>query len=145
MDSFEKLIPILFLIIWSIVALMGKKKKQKKPLPEPNKKPAKVNSFLGDIKDTVENFLNELEQPSENVIPDKLNLKGKKDKSVSEPVDIELKIPDKTVKTLSQIPEESAYTIHKKSSSIECFSVKKLREAVIWSEILARPISLRDS
>ena len=29
MESFEKLIPIIFLIIWTIVAVLGKKKKQK--------------------------------------------------------------------------------------------------------------------
>ena len=148
MESFEKLIPIIFLIIWIIVAVLGKKKKQKAPTPDKEKQPAPATPF-DKLQNTFKDLFAELEQPVAEELPETL----KPQKAVIPEVrktrmekEMEIEISDKDIKPLPPKPPEvkPSYQPHTRKTARTAVPVSKLQEAVIWSEILAKPVSMRD-
>lgn len=151
--DFEKLIPIIFLIVWTIIAIAGKKKRRKSSAPDTDKrkKPTTTHSPLGKFQNTLESLFTELAQPPEEELPETLKPKEtliskltEKEKSISEDAGTEISITNIKPPPITKPAIKSAYSIRKKRTTKKEPSVEKLREAVIWSEILAKPIALRD-
>ena len=145
MESFEKLIPIIFLIIWTIVAVLGKKKKQKAPTPDKEKQPAPATPF-DKLQNTFKDLFAELEQPvaeelPETLKPQKTKIPETKKTRIEKSKEMEIEISDKDIKPLEV---KSSYQTHIRKPIRTAVPIKKLREAVIWSEILAKPVSMRD-
>lgn len=150
MESLERLIPLLFLIIWVIATVARKKKQQPAPATDKEKKPAPATPF-DKLQNTLKDLFAELEQPVAEELPE--TLKPKKTKipettktRIEKGKDIEIEISDKDIKPLSPKPQEikSSYQTHFRERAKTAVPIKKLREAVIWSEILAKPVSMRD-
>lgn len=136
----DNIIPIVVLIFWGLAALLGKGSKQKR---KGEKKPS--GGLLEKIQSAVEDIAEEI---NSSKTPD-FNFDLLEDDVA---VDKEI-VVQKPVKSLP-IKEKTTYVIPKSSSaksSMELnsaskskYSSEKLKEAIIWSEIIAPPLSLRD-
>ena len=148
MESLGKLIPIIFLVLWTIITITAKKKKkQQASQPDTDKtpKPAQKKQFLGNLQNTLENMFAELNQPPEEEFPETLKpLKSpKEEKQILKEADSET-TTQKYKPVTTKLPKtKSAYSTQREKASVMS-SVRKLRDAVIWSEILAKPVSMRD-
>ncbi len=141
MESFEKLIPIIFLVIWTIIAMAAKKKKKQQQTPsDTSKKPKPRNPFLGNLQSTLGTFFSEM-QPQNEV----LEQAGTFDNVLDE-IDPEATIPEIKIEPSKPVEKEkdpyNPYT-HSLSAQITD-TTARLRKAVIWSEILGKPVSMRD-
>ena len=148
MDSFEKLLPIIFLIIWTIIVMLGKKKKKQAPSTDKEKRPAPATPF-DKLQNTFKDLFAELEKPVEEEIPETLEpeeTKIPKTKKTKIEIDKEMKLSDLDIKpSPPPLPEiKPSYPTYARSVAKTAIPVKKLREAVIWSEILGKPVSIRD-
>ncbi|MGD9200833.1 MAG: hypothetical protein PVI26_04650 [Chitinispirillia bacterium] len=152
----DMLVPFIFLIIWALFTFGGNKKKVKFQKPyKKEKKNNQVSSFFDNIQKSVEEIIkeNELSVPFQaktsaiNNTKEKTIKKGK----ISQPVEVSEK---KSVQSADNISSD-IYKLKMKTEKGQYqklqpafvkrdFSVKKLQEAIIWSEILAKPLSLRD-
>ena len=142
MESFEKIIPIIFLVIWTIIAIAAKKKKkQQQSRPDSSKKPKPRNPFLGNIQSTLDTFFSEMQPQNE----EELEQAGTFDNTIDE-IDTEATIPEIKIEPSKPVEKEKGpynpYT-HSLSTQITD-TTAHLREAVIWSEILGKPVSMRD-
>jgi hypothetical protein len=152
MESFEKIVPLIFFIIWAIVAVLGKKKKQKAPPPDKEKQPAPATPF-NKLQNTFKDLFVELEQPVAEELPETLKPKKAKIPEVRKTRmekerdrEIEIEVSDKEIKPLPPEPAKvkPSYQTHTRKTVRTAVPVSKLREAIIWSEILAKPVSMRD-
>ena len=149
MDSFEKFIPIIFLIIWILIAVLGKKKKKQAPPPDKEKRPSPATPF-DKLQSTFKDLFAELEQPGveeelpEILEPKKVKIPERKKTKIEK--DIEIKLQDTDIKPSPPTPPEikPSYPTYARSVAKTAIPVKKLQEAVIWSEILGKPVSMRD-
>ena len=148
MESFTKLIPIIFLIIWTIIAIKGKKKKKQAPSTDKEKKPSPATPF-DKLQNTFKDLFAELEQPVEEKvlkIPEPQKIKIPETKKTRIEKDMEIKMSDIDIKPSTPKPQETkpSYQTYTGTVVKTTVPVKKLREAVIWSEILGKPVSIRD-
>ncbi len=147
----EKLIPIVIFIIWVIFAGKKRKKPAKKqpgPLKEKQKRPS--NPLFGKFQNTIENFLEQLEQTKGKELPQKHRSSHEEDAKYSSSE--QLNDYEETVKTdttvnadekTSKVPLQTTpgYSSQNKKSREK---INNLKKAVIWSEILAKPVGLRE-
>lgn len=158
MENFDKILPLIFIVIWGLSFFFKANKGNEKTnsLNKDNRETKKISQppLLNKLQNGLGSFFEELEQVQENI--------GKAQKSTSplptyktlhkaDPNDIDasaetevLYIRDKKSDII--IKPDTAYS-EKKRVKQHCFeglSIKKLREAVVWSEILAKPIGLRN-
>ncbi len=152
MESFEKLIPIIFLIIWTVIAVLGKKKKKQARSTDKVIKPAPATPF-DKLQNTFKDLFAELKQPVAEELPETLKPQkikipetGKTRTQKDTERAIENEISDKDIKPPPSKPPEgkSSYQTHTIKAARTAVPVSKLQEAVIWSEILAKPVSMRD-
>ena len=157
MDSFQKLMPILFLILWMTIAILGKKKKKQAPSSNKEKKTTPANPF-GKLQNTFKDLLAELEQPAvetelpktpelpKTIIPEVRKTKIEKEMEKRLKKEMEIKLSDTDIKPSIPKPQKikPSYQSYTKTDVKTAIPVKKLREAVIWSEILGKPVSIRD-
>ena len=148
MESFTKLIPIIFLIIWTIIAIKGKKKKKQVPSTDKEKKLPPATPF-DKLQNTFKDLFAELEKPVEEkpletLKPEKTRIPETKKTRIEK--DIEIKLSDTDIKPSAPKPQETkpSYQTYTGTVVKTTAPVKKLREAVIWSEILGKPVSIRD-
>jgi hypothetical protein len=156
MDFIDKLLPVIIMLIWFAITFSSNKRKKKGKPQKPSlneKKHSHTPSFFNNLQKGFEDLLqeNQLSVPfpvkTTNIKPVKVTPTEKEKISRSRPE----KTPEKkSVKATGDIYErttksEKIYYPKKRNRSINgTVSVKKLREAIIWSEILAKPLSLRD-
>lgn len=150
MESFEKLMPILFLIIWSLIAIMSKKKRRRAPASNKEKKTVPATPF-DKLQNTLKDMFEELKQPvvdklPETLKPEKTKIPETRKTRIEKEKEKGIEISDKTIRPLSPTtleikPSYEMYTRKRIKTSVPR---KKLQEAVIWSEILAKPVSMRD-
>lgn len=148
MESFTKLIPIIFLIIWTIIAIKGKKKKKQAPSTDKEIKPPTATPF-DKLQNTFKDLFAELEQPVEEKvlkIPEPQKIKIPEIKKTRLEKDMRIKLSDTDFKPSAPKPQETkpSYQTYTGTVVETTAPVKKLREAVIWSEILGKPVSIRD-
>lgn len=148
MEPFTKLIPIIFLIIWTIIAIKGKKKKKQAPSTDKEIKPPTATPF-DKLQNTFKDLFAELEQPVEEELPKTLepeNIKIPETKKTRIEKDMKIKMSDTDFKPSAPKPQETkpSYQTYTGTVVKSAIPVKKLREAVIWSEILGKPVSIRD-
>ncbi len=154
MESFDQIVPIIFLVIWTFIAILGKKKKKKQaPGPANGKslKPARQSPFLGNLQSTLENVFAQLEKPPQEVLPEKPKSPEPSNSEVPFEDDYSREKTDSEVATpvdmtfVKNTPKENvSYSTKKRKSTAANLSIEKLKNAVIWSEILAKPVALRD-
>lgn len=141
MESFEKIIPIIFLVIWTIIAIAAKKKKkQQQSRPDTSKKPKPRNPLLGNLQSTLDTFFSEM-QPQNEV----LEQAGTFDNEIDE-IDTEVTIPEIKIEPPKPVEKRKSPSdpyIHTFSAQ-SINTTARLREAIIWSEILGKPVSMRD-
>lgn len=152
MDFLDKLFPIIVLIIWTLISIKNKQKKGKpKEKPEKNKKPNSVIPLFENLQNSLENLLeaNQLSDPLKPQIEDidEIDIEPKETEIPPESSD---DIQDKN-KIIESDKKEKVIKIpkktHSRSRNISVngnISVHKLREAIVWSEILAKPVSMRN-
>ena len=149
-DSFGKLIPLLFLILWSIMSAIGKKKKKKERAENQKKesKPFFRGPLVGKLQDSLNKIFEELEPKTDQEIPEPLTSFIKKSK---ESAKSELKktaaandTPPESRPQEEKPSEKKVRPILEHASKKAAIPKSKLRVAVIWSEILAQPVGLRD-
>ena len=141
MDSFEKLIPIIFLIVWTIIAVAAKKKKkQQQSRPDTLKKPKPQNMLFGKLQSTLDTFFSEM-QPHNEVLEQADTFDNTIDEIDTEVTIPEIKIePSKPVEKRKSPSDPYTHTLSAQSTD----ATARLREAVVWSEILGKPVSMRD-
>jgi hypothetical protein len=152
--EFDKIIPIVIFIIWAIVAVKKRKKPQKKqpaPLKEKPKQPA--NQLFGKFQSTIENFLEQLEQQKSVATPKTIPPSSEEDPEYAyqeQPDSQEEMVETVTsINEYEKVPESSLQTspehkTQKKHSKKTKKRIEQLKKAVIWSEILAKPVGLRE-
>ena len=142
MESFEKIIPIIFLIIWTFIAIAAKKKKkQQQSRPDTSKKPKPRNPLLGNLHSTLDTFFTELQPKNEELFEEA----GTSDNTIDE-IDTEATIPEIKIEPYKPVEKRKSPSdpyIHTFSAQ-STDSTARLREAVIWSEILGKPVSMRE-
>ncbi len=149
--DFEKVLPIIVFIVWAIIANAAKKKKgQRQSSVQDKNKPKQRGFSLRDLQSGVEKVLKELEQPVRTK-------KAAVSKKVAKRKEQAKKRQTSIEQRQSELPVESAkidiskLDTHSHDSSKEKTMVTKsrterfegLKKAVVWSEILAKPLSLR--
>lgn len=150
MESFTKLIPIIFLIIWTIIAIKGKKKKKRAPSTDKEKKLPPPATPFDKLQNTFKDLFAELEQPAVETelpeIPELQKTKIPETRKTRIEKDMEIKLSDTDIKPSVPKPQETkpSYQTYTGNVVKTTVPVKKLREAVIWSEILGKPVSIRD-
>lgn len=165
MDFIDKLLPIIVLIIWALLTFSNKKKKRgnaQKP-PQSGKKTNPAFSFFENIQKSVENILTENQvsiplpktsfSTNTDVKPKAVAITSIEAKTIENNKSSQTVVSKKKAAqskrdsyepTMKPESEREEYPNYKNISTKRALSVKRLREAIIWSEILARPISLRD-
>ena len=154
MDSIEKLLPIIVMLIWVLLTFSVNKKKKKVKSQKPSQKEKKTSntpSFFDNLQKSVENILMENQRSvpfplkTADIKRAEVNPIKKEKASQSDKVSKE-----KSVQSLDDSSElemkpgkERPMKIWRISNR-DIISVRKLREAIIWSEILAKPLSLRN-
>lgn len=139
MDA-DNIIPLVVAIFWGIAALVAKSAKKSKNTEGPKKGPG----LMDRIQNTVENIAKEMqvEQSSD------FKLEFLEDDIADE----EIVIPKKAVQPVPVVEKgrrrvsslkTSEYRRDSSKKSAE-FSSKKLKDAIVWSEIIAPPLALRD-
>ena len=142
MDSFEKLIPVIFLIIWSIIAVAAKKKKkEQQSRPDTPKKRKPRNPLLGNLQNTLDTFFTELQPQTVEQSEETDTFKDTIDEIDTEVTIPEIKKePSKPFETKKAPSQLQMHSLLRQGSD----STARLREAVIWSEILGKPVSMRE-
>lgn len=172
-NFFESIGPLFILALWTIFSLLARKaaasKKNKKNAPHDNpsaprpKKAAAGNDkdtkkpVFGKLEDSVETILKELdilkkeETPKDKIPEKKKNIKKtriaqnkKENQSQTASFDTKFSEPLRERRTKPQtdsIPVSEPYSRQKNQFA---FSTQKLRNAVIWTEILGKPVSERN-
>lgn len=169
MDFFESLGPIILLIIWSIIATQARKRKnreeQEQDQPQPQQQQRRRprddhrgGSLLDTIRKKMETLARELEggtsekQPQEKkadirrpLATHDLSAEKPKIEHKIEPEIFELPKRGATILPAAQKPRQQTAVTRGKARYITAddFEKDKLRKAVIWSEILQPPVSLR--
>lgn len=137
----DNIIPLFFLAFWVFAAIFGKKAKQKSAGRE-SKSPK--SGFMDKIQTAVETISKEMQDGSSI---DDFKLPYEKTETID---DIEFAVENINEKRLDDtrtgvveksIPE---VVLPDKVERKTTYSKEKLREAFIWSEIIAPPLSLRD-
>jgi hypothetical protein len=155
MESFEKLLPILFLIIWTIIAVSAKKrKKQQRPAPNAEKKSKRQGPLLGKLQSSLDSFFTQLAQGYNEELPASLKASpetggSRKIREIEETIEgaeTEITLPERRIKPPKPVKpgrisiQPSLRLLSAQSSD----SISRLRAAVIWSEILGKPVGMRD-
>jgi hypothetical protein len=181
--DFEKILPIILLIVWSIAASQAQKKKKRKRSEESGdqgpKRPARTTErparqqpqrpaaprpkpVFQDIRQTLQNVFDELGEavrqdlpsPAERKRPGRRQTKAerasgktrieKEEKRSSaekrRPEEVELESMTAIPKELKPVDLEPRVEV----GDFELRSPGELRRAVVWSEIIGKPVSLRD-
>jgi hypothetical protein len=183
----EKLLPILFLVIWSIFASQARKKKkqqaqrqgrqperpsrttQRPPRQEPQRPSgSKPKTLFQDLRKKLEEAFEELGEPvrqgqSSTATRKQRTERPQKERPATKATRIEKtqKRRSTTKRTslqdygpevadleaISRAPDKLAYGEQEATVDIEelgIHSPRQLRRAVIWSEIIGKPVSLRN-
>ncbi|MBD3314550.1 MAG: hypothetical protein GF344_02075 [Chitinivibrionales bacterium] len=178
--DFEKILPILFLILWTIFASLGRRKSKKSPQSSEdaagpnrtNERPQRRNPrrptapkpqpIFQDIRQTIENMFDELGEAVQKDIPPKSKemrtskhsqkvrkvtgstriekAEGRSAAERHEPEELDLE-------SMQPAPEKLRPVSLEPQASLESFQLRsraELRRAVVWSEIIDKPVSLRD-
>ena len=154
MDSIEKLLPIIVMLLWVLLTFSVNKKKKKVKSQKPSQKKKKTSntpSFFDNLQKSVEDILMENQRSvpfplkTADIKTAEVNPVKKEKASRFENVRKEKSVPsiDDSSKLEMKPGEERPMKIQKISNR-DNISVRKLREAIIWSEILAKPLSLRN-
>ena len=132
----ESFIWIIFVIIWVVSTIVKIIAKKSKNTPADKKgSPSKGNPVFGKLQNTINTFLAKLEQPSGATINRKIE-----QQSVETPQSEVIDLPEIKIQPVEKI---HAYSITK-SGPKRTYSSKRLKEAIVWSEILGKPVSMRD-
>ena len=140
MDSIEKLLPIVFFIIWIFFGVFGKGKKRTGSSPDKKPKP----SGMGELGKTLRKVLEEMQGPVPVTEPDYGDDIFDDDEESPPNVAprLEPEVPPVEVQERpyrqKNIPEPERVSSSKK------IAWAKLRQGIILSEILAPPIALRE-
>jgi hypothetical protein len=155
MDSFEVVVGIIVFISWIFSSVFGNKRK-KKTTPRPTKNNGAPSpqhesrpGLLEEIKRSIRTVMEEVQETQQ---PDVLTSEMTSEESfydndrslenvLPEVVKVDEKIP--SIVNLKSKPPEISMQIHK-AAGIKTISCERLREMVIWSEILAPPVAFRD-
>lgn len=139
----DNIIPVVVLIFWGLAALLGKGAKNKR---RGKQEQASKSGLLGQIKSAVENFAEEVQSSSSS----NFNFKLLED-DISQDEEI---VVAKTKKPVRPVKETEAFFVPEAKEVVDTsihisrskakYSAKKLKEAIVWSEIMAPPIALRD-
>ena len=158
LDSIDKLLPLLFLFIWVIVGLGAKGKKKaksvppsstRKPAADQAPKPQPRSGGMGELKKTLQRVFEEIqaataqpeiELPMEPEVVESARIKTPK--KLSETANKgESEVSLETTSRRKLQPTSSPPTIRKYRQKIPLATV---REGIIWSEILAPPVGMRE-
>ncbi|MFW5774959.1 MAG: hypothetical protein ACOCW2_01600 [Chitinivibrionales bacterium] len=164
MDFFESLGPIILLIIWAIIAAQARKKKQEDESEQqapnqpsrPQREQKRGTSLLDTLRERMETLARELEGGSPT--PEKQEEeKAKKTLATHDLSTQKTKINHDTTTAVFEplvgaveVPPVSTTRqtgiVRRKTNrfiSANDFRTEQLRKAIIWSEILQPPVSLR--
>jgi len=136
---FEDIIPAIIFLIFLLPALY---KKIKKPVKSKEKKSAEKKTVLGDlfqqIKDQMEKSMGATKPPEQTMEPQDLtDDEFLFDDIMPEPEPVA--VLEEPQHALKPEPLKKKAVVHRK------YSHKSLKHAVIWSEILRKPLALRDA
>ncbi|HLV33159.1 MAG TPA: hypothetical protein VKY57_16445 [Chitinispirillaceae bacterium] len=149
----ETLFPILIFLFWLLITFFANAKKGN-PVPgtdNSSKKDSEIQTRektpIGEeLKRSLETIFGEMGGKTEKPLPKaEINKKTKKDKEPVGVIDTHiLKAGKQETKAQEQIKLENAYQPYKENKITISLSHKDLRRAIILSEILAPPVSVRD-
>jgi len=149
-DSLPKLIPLFFLILWWILTTIGKKNK-KPERAEKQKKESKSffkGPLTGKLQDSLNKLFEELELKKGEELPASLKPVAKKTeapaKSDAKKAAAPKAAPLQPIPPEEKSPKKKGLSIRENAHTKSIIPQSKLQKAVIWSEILARPVGLRD-
>ncbi len=152
--DFDKILPIIIFIIWFIVVISKQiGKKQKSPSPKKQKSP--TSPFFKKLQSTIENIIEEYEKPKNNLsgVATSSKVKGTKTQSQNRSEkekntiheEIKEEIHSSKPPILPKVPNYYKRGPHKQALQKGKKRTSTLQKAVIWSEILSKPISLREN
>ncbi|NLP02322.1 MAG: hypothetical protein GX089_07500 [Fibrobacter sp.] len=149
-DLFETLLPVIFFVIWIIISIAASTKKKRPPAksgPSPSyQKPSSSEKQVesepratDQLKKTLEAIFQEMGvlPPPEIPSPEHVEEKTKPEKPVEKQVQERVERVER--KRPSRAPE-----MEEEPVTGPAVSYNELRNAIIWSEILAAPVSMRD-
>ncbi len=153
---FDTLFPVLIFIIWVIISVAASTKKKRSSVPpktgSPNQKQGtagkpveRKKGAMDELKRTLETIFQEMGVPT----PAELPTPSYEEKETEEKTEPE-KAP-KVVALLPKQPKTNKLTIAKQMESLPeagpgiRVTQDELRNAVIWSEILSAPVSMREN
>lgn len=138
----DNIIPLLFLAFWVFAALFGNKNKKKKSVV-PSQKSRSSGGLMDRVQQTVEEMATKLEASTNDFDPYFVDEENEAiDNDVELPFtisseEVEEEVKDKPV--FSAVTEEMPAFRKKRE-----FTKDHLREAIVWSEIMATPVGLRE-
>jgi hypothetical protein len=142
-DSIDKILPILFFFIWIFFGVFFKGKKRQSPsgtTPGRSKPPA---GGLGDLRRTLRKVFEEIQAPVVSPEVEATSLEGtREDASVSEDRPGVVPVPEKN-NSVIEMKQNAALALPVKSEKT-MITIDTVRQGIIWSEILAPPVSMRD-
>lgn len=149
--DFGKLIPLIIFVLWAIFAGKRRKKPAKRqPGPSKEKPKRPTNPLLGKLQNSLENFFEQMEQAKIETSPQKPQSPPD---STSEPDSDELydeyeETADSTA-TEDTTRGDSKILLRTQSDpsrqkKLSRKRVEQLKKAIIWSEILAKPVGLKE-
>lgn len=143
MENLDKFAPLIFLVIWALIAGLGRKKKASSASgssgsePKPNR-PAPPPVF-GNVRETIDNLISELGGPVQPAArPKPVAMQEPSAESRQETKPAELEKWETKARTHTPTQEQTG-----QQPPAVPNKVARLRRAVIWSEILGPPVSLR--
>ncbi|HON10067.1 MAG TPA: hypothetical protein PLE24_04310 [Chitinispirillaceae bacterium] len=152
-DLFETLLPVIFFVIWIIISIAASTKKKRPPVksgPGPSyqrpgtpEKPVESEPRPVDqLKKTLETIFQEMGglPPPDIPPPEYVEEKARPEKPVKKQVQERVE----RVERVERIRPSRAPEMEEEPDSSPIVSYNELRNAIIWSEILAAPISMRD-
>lgn len=138
----DNIIPLVVAIFWILAAILGKGAKKKRESSEPKKE-----GLLSKIQSAVENIAEEMQAGASTQKDFNFNFLEDDIAQDEEIAVMKRKIPPLPVLENREIDMPIRKVMPhsvKESVSEPKYSSGKLKEAIIWSEIMAPPLALRD-
>ena len=148
LDSIDKILPFFFFIIWIVFGALARKKKV--PPSQTGKPPSrpkpKSGGGLRELRKTLQKVLEEMQAPIEPQQQESTTtLESLFDDTVSPEMPPSPIAPVREIKASSSaVPQMQAPAPKSMKKNRTAFNPATVRQGVIWSEILAPPIGLRD-